>query len=128
MADIGDLLGGLMSDPKSVDKLSRIAALLGGPLDDEEDPALGDDCGEGEPPFGDSGAGDGPGGGDLAAMMLKVLPLVNEYAASEKDPKVQLLYALRPYLTGERKERLEDAVLLLKLSHIAGSAMELFSV
>ena len=126
MAELGDLLGGLMSDPGSVDKLSRIASLLSGSLDGDDDPDC-DLCDDGDGEDSYEGLGGLGGGGDMASIMLKVMPLMSEYAASEKDPKVQLLYALRPYLTGERRERLEDAVLLLKLSHIAGSAMEIFS-
>ena len=54
------------------------------------------------------------------------MPILNEFAQGDNDPRGPgLLYALRPYLTGERRERLEDAVLLLKLSRIAGSVMEL---
>ncbi|NLT58458.1 MAG: hypothetical protein GXX99_05800 [Clostridiales bacterium] len=119
MPELTDKLSGLLSDPESASKLARIAALLGSSLDQEEDEEAQEQAERVEEGvFG--------GKGDMAAILLKAMPLISEFAASDNDPKVQLLYALRPYLTGERLERLEDAVLLLKLSRIAGSAMELF--
>ena len=173
MADMSDLLSGLLGDPENADKLRRIASMLGGMMGDAPPPPPA--CDPCEPEHRREGHGgredkkerarsgrDRPdghnkhehppcppppppppptpcpdlcpapdldfGGGalDSAALLFKAMPILNEFAQGDHDPKVQLLYALRPYLTGERRERLEDAVLLLKLTRIAGSVMELF--
>ncbi|HWQ50569.1 MAG TPA: hypothetical protein VN369_02095, partial [Terriglobales bacterium] len=68
-------------------------------------------------------------GGDsaeTAALLMKVMPLISQYADGDRDPKVQLLFALRPYLTGDRRDKLEDAVMFLKLSRLIGPAKEMF--
>ena len=142
---MSELLSSLLGDPETAEKLGRIASMLGagggescscddgcGPQGHRDgqggrhdrhehceeqgscQPSCGDDCGLDLP------------GLDSAALLFKAMPILNEFAQGDNDPKVQLLYALRPYLTGERRERLEDAVLLLKLTRIAGSVMELF--
>lgn len=146
---MSELLSSLLGDPENAEKLGRIAAVLGAMTGEEE--GCGDSCAPQEgrgasgttgrgavtgsaagpvpaapcgDPCGDSCGLDLPGL-DSAALLFKAMPILNEFAQGDNDPKVQLLYALRPYLTGERRERLEDAVLLLKLSRIAGSVMEL---
>ena len=150
MADMSELLSSLLGDPENAEKLGRIAAVLGAMTGEEE--GCGDSCAPQEGRRGErhdrQGCGDGQCGGacacpppcgdpcgdscgldlpglDSAALLFKAMPILHEFAQGDNDPKVQLLYALRPYLTGERRERLEDAVLLLKLSRIAGSVMEL---
>ncbi len=118
MADLGELLGGMLKDPESADKLRRIAAMFGG--GDDDTPSV---------PAGREDRGGGHGGGDgteTAALLMKAMPLISQYADGDRDPKVQLLFALRPYLTGDRRDRLEDAVMFLKLSRLIGPAKELF--
>ena len=126
MAELNGLLSGLFSDPESAAKLARIMGALGSGTEHAPRP------GEKERPDGDREPSSDPGPTplppalDSAALLFKALPILNEFSEGDRDPKVQLLYALRPYLTGERLERLEDAVLLLKLARIAGSVLELF--
>ena len=126
MADLNGLLSGLFSDPESAEKLARLAGILGGggaegALRAKESRG----CPEG-PQTRPPEPAPHPPAFDSAALLFRALPILNEFSEGEHDPKVQLLYALRPYLTGERLDRLEDAILLLKLARIAGSVLELF--
>ncbi|MPM39395.1 hypothetical protein SDC9_86028 [bioreactor metagenome] len=118
MADLSELLGGMLKDPENADKLRRIASMFAG--GDESAPFI--PAGR-ENRDGEHGGGDGA---ETAALLMKVMPLISQYADGDRDPKVQLLYALRPYLTGDRRDRLEDAVMFLKLSRLVGPAKELF--
>ena len=72
-----------------------------------------------------------PGGrlGDLAglgsllgqidpAMIQRMLPLVGELTGGGNDERMQLLYALRPFLKPERRDKVERAAKTAKLIHI----------
>jgi len=118
VADLSELLGGMLKDPENADKLRRIASMFAG--GDDSAPFI---PGGRENRDGERGGGDGA---ETAALLMKVMPLISQYADGDRDPKVQLLYALRPYLTGDRRDRLEDAVMFLKLSRLVGPAKELF--
>ena len=52
------------------------------------------------------------------ALLMRLLPLINELGAENSSNARTLLYALRPYLKQERQSRIERALQLAKLLHM----------
>lgn len=109
--DISARINQLLSDPESVEKIRSIASAL-----TAQKSADGTQK-RPEPPKSE--------GTSTADLLAKLLPLLGEFSEGEKDSKVQLLRALKPYLAGEREKRMDDAVLILKLAQVASKALDL---
>lgn len=95
MEDLSEKLTQLLSSPEGMQKIQSAMAALGGALPQEDTP----------PPPPESGA-------DMA-MLGKILPLLSSLNQENEDTR--LLSALRPYLHGQRAERLEESMRLMKL-------------
>lgn len=100
MEDLNEKLTRLLSSPEGMEKIQSMMSALGGALPQEEAPP--------PPPMPPPAAG----GIDMAALS-KVLPLLGQMNQESEDTR--LLAALRPYLHGQRAERLEESMRLLKL-------------
>ena len=98
MEDLSEKLAGLLSSPEGMAKIQSAMAALGGVLPREEAP----------PPPAESGA-------DMA-MLGKILPLLGNLNQENEDTR--LLSALRPYLHGQRAERLEESMRLMQLMRL----------
>lgn len=98
MEDLNEKLTRLLSSPEGMEKIQSAMAALGGALPQEETPPP-------SPPPTD-------GGVDLTAIS-KILPLLSGMNQESEDTR--LLAALRPYLHGQRAERLEESMRLMKL-------------
>ena len=51
-------------------------------------------------------------------MIQRLLPLVGELTGGGNDERMQLLYALRPFLKPERQEKVERAARTARLIHV----------
>ena len=51
-------------------------------------------------------------------MLERLLPLIGELGSNTNDERMQLLYALRPFLKAERRDKVERAVKAAKLIHL----------
>jgi len=51
-------------------------------------------------------------------LIQKLLPLIGELTGSGGDERLQLLYALRPFLKPERRDKIERAVKAARLIHV----------
>ena len=100
MEDLNEKLTRLLSSPEGMEKIQSMMSALGGALPQEEAPP--------PPPMPPPAAG----GIDMAALS-KVLPLLGQMNQENEDTR--LLAALRPYLHGQRAERLEESMRLLRL-------------
>ncbi len=58
-------------------------------------------------------------------MLMKLQGLMGSFANSENDERSTLLYALRPFLSEERRPQIDRAIKLLKLSSLAKTAQEM---
>ena len=96
MEDLNEKLTQLLSSPEGMNKIQSVMAALGGALPQEEPPP---------PPPTESGV-------DMTAI-TRLLPLLGNLNRENEDTR--LLSALRPYLHGERAQRLEESMRLLKL-------------
>lgn len=99
MEDLSEKLTQLLSSPEGMSKIQSAMAALGGMM--EEDSPVPPPT----TPPSDSGI-------DLSAIS-KILPLLGNMNQENEDTR--LLAALRPYLHGQRAERLEESMRLMKL-------------
>lgn len=98
MEDLSEKLTQLLSSPEGMSKIQSAMAALGGMMG-EDAPAPP------PPPAADMGV-------DMAAIS-KILPLLGNLNQENEDTR--LLAALRPYLHGQRAERLEESMRLMRL-------------
>lgn len=101
--NLEEKLSQVLNDPNSMAQLMSFAQSLGmGPPDAPPPP--------GPPPGDDS-------------FVRGILQLVRQ--ANQKDgPQEALLAALKPYLRPERREKLDRAMRIARISQIAGSALK----
>ena len=132
MSEFEEKLNAILSNPDAMSQVMNLAQSLnlggnsggeGGASENREDSPAS------PPPEG--GSGGGPGLGDLAglgsllgqidpALIQRLMPLVGELAGSGggNDERMQLLYALRPFLKPERRDKVEQAVKAARLIHV----------
>lgn len=122
MSEFEDKLNAILSNPEAMAQVMGLAQSLSG------SGAFGD----GQPQESASAqkdnhtdnAGSSFGNlGDLFSqidpkMIERLLPLIGELSRSDNDERMQLLYALRPFLKAERRDKVERAVKAAKLIHI----------
>lgn len=102
MDDLSEKLTQLLSSPEGMSKIQSAMAALGGMMEEE---APSPTPSPPPPPTTNSGI-------DMAAIS-KILPLLGNMNQESEDTR--LLAALRPYLHGQRAERLEESMRLLRL-------------
>lgn len=103
MDNISDLLGSVLSDPDAVAKLRETARQLGLTGQTDESAETSPQHHAAAPKTENS---DDIGAGMIAALG-KLSPLIGKLG--EEDDMTRLLHALRPYLTGTRLKRAEEA-------------------
>lgn len=125
MGDFEEKLNAILSNPQAMAQVANLAQSLN----------LGGGTESGEPPAAPSSQhethsdrslnmGNLSGLGDLLgqidpSLISRLLPLVGELTdQSGSDARLQLLYALRPFLKPERREKIERAAKAAKLLHI----------
>lgn len=117
--DMGEKIARLLSSPEGMAKIrSAMAAFGGGDIPSAAAAApAATPAAAAEPPIPAVPKPDTAGGGlPDAAALTRLLPLLG--SLNKDDDDTRLLQALRPYLHGEREQRLDEAVKLLRLSHL----------
>jgi hypothetical protein len=102
MEDLSEKLTQLLSSPEGMQKIQSAMSALGGMMGEDTPPPPS------PPPAADMGV-------DMAAIS-KILPLLGNLNQENEDTR--LLAALRPYLHGQRAERLEESMRLMKLMQL----------
>ena len=130
MSEFEEKLNAILSNPDAMSQVMNLAQSLnlGGGGDGAAPEQQADSPG---PPPPEGGSGGGPELGDLAglgsllgqidpAMIQRLLPLVGELTGNGggNDERMQLLYALRPFLKPERRDKVERAAKTAKLIHM----------
>ena len=95
MDDLSEKLERLLSDPEGIAKIQAAMSALGGEVSPPPTPA---------PP---------PSPMPDMAALTRLMPLISHLGTDSDDTR--LLQSLRPYLHGQRVERLEDSMRLLQL-------------
>lgn len=107
-------IGGILSDEESMKQLSELAKMImSGELNEDENPSE-----DNSNVNSSANSGNIP---DLGAVM-KLSGLAGAF--SRKDPNTQLLEALKPHLSEERRLRVDKAVKLLRLLAVWNIAKE----
>ena len=126
MSEFEEKLNSVLSNPDAMSQSMNLAQSLnlGGGSGGGEAPS-GESAGEPQPAAGGNSGGGGLG--DLAGLLgqidprliQRLLPLVGELAGGGgNDERMQLLYALRPFLKPERRDKVERAAKAARLIHV----------
>ena len=125
MSEFEEKLNAILSNPEAMSQVMNLAQSLnlgGGPSTQQEDSSAS--------PLETKNSDDSPNLGDFAglgnllgqidpAMLQRLLPLVGELTGGGgNDERMQLLYALRPFLKPERRDKVERAARTAKLIHV----------
>ncbi len=102
MEELNEKISRLLSDPESLTKIQGMMAALGAETPSEEPPSPAP-----APPS--------KGLPDME-MLTRLMPLMG--SLSQENDDTRLLEALRPYLHGQRAERLDDTMKLLRLTKL----------
>ena len=123
--NIGDIVSSLLSNSSENSSGSSAASESGNEVSDakqEEAAFTGETCNIGNTNSSSASAGNSA---DLFGDfdMYKVLKLLNKYKEAqknkEKDKKIQLLYAVEPFLNEKRKDKVSNCVKFLTFAEIA---------
>lgn len=128
MSEFEEKLNSVLSNPEAMSQIMNLAQSLnlggsgGGQQSDGQGPAAPQ-----AQPEAAAGAGGGPDLSGLSSLLGQIdpkligrlLPLVGELTGGEgSDERMQLLYALRPFLRPERRDKIERAARTAKLIHV----------
>ena len=125
MSEFEEKLNAILSNPDAMSQVMNLAQSLNlGGGGGEPPPQAGDP--PPPPPPGDAPPS-APGLGDLGsllgqidpAMIQRMMPLIGELTnGGGNDERMQLLYALRPFLRPERRDKVERAAKTARLIHV----------
>ena len=129
MSEFEDKLNAILSNPDAMAQVMHLAQALGGSGipggAPQQSAPESKEPGQTEAPAPGKGSSDGgaAGIGDLfgqidPALIGRLLPLLGELNRGGEDERLQLLYALRPFLKPERQEKIERALQLARLFHV----------
>ena len=132
MSDIEEKLNAILSNPESMGQIMNLAQSLnlggGGEPSGEGGPAAPQP--EAPPENASSGIPDGLSGlgsllGQIDPKLIgRLLPLAGELAGGGNDERMQLLYALRPFLKPERRDKVERAAKTARLIHVGKKLLQ----
>lgn len=106
MDDLSSKLTDILNDPDSMERVRQMAESILGGSDEPSSP----------PPAQPALADIADLGGALGSDDLRtIVSVISKMKSSGNDTRVQLIYALKPHLSDERKARADTAVKLLKL-------------
>lgn len=105
MDDMMGKLQALLSDPEAMQNLQELSAML---KDSDAEDATPPECESSELPFD----------------MAKLLAVSQAVSQTEDDKNITLLLALKPHLSEPRRERVDNAVKLLRLYSAASVLKE----
>ncbi|HEX3026106.1 MAG TPA: hypothetical protein VHR42_02610 [Clostridia bacterium] len=112
MDDITSKLGDLFSSPEGMEKVKNLMSMLtgpGGPMAQQEQ--QGEPEEENHAPAG--GMSDLPFDPMLLMKMKSAMELMNK-----GDPRVDLLQALKPNLSQDRRKKIDEAIHLMRLINL----------
>ncbi len=116
MADMSEALQSILSDPSAMQQIKELGGMLGLGSDRQKEPEKQQD--------GISSLLSSLGGSqnssmpesDMLGMMMKLAPLLG--SMNEENDSTRLLYALKPFLSEKRRQRIDKSVRLLGIMRI----------
>lgn len=108
MDDLSDKISSLLSDPESMEKIKNLASMFSASNSDGDN---GADNGSEEPPRENhSKAGDLQIDPEMLFKVQKALSVMKK-----DDPRIDLLLALRPNMSEMRRQKIDEAIHILRL-------------
>ncbi|MBQ4613079.1 MAG: hypothetical protein IJB26_06020 [Clostridia bacterium] len=116
MDDLNEKISRLLADPNSMAKIQAAMATLGGSPSEQTSDTVADS--PPSPPPVPTAPPPNLSGGSLPdlSMLTRLMPLMSAFGREDDDTR--LLQALRPYLHGDRSERLDETMKLLRLTKL----------
>lgn len=112
-SDLGAMLESVLSNPEQMEKITHMAqSIMGGELPVKE-PV------EHISPEKKSTGTESPDGTGILSMLGKAFG-----GSRTKSRSTQLLLAMRPYMRPEKQEKLDRAIKIAEMVHIAGAVMK----
>ncbi len=132
MSDFEEKLNAILSNPEAMGQVMNLAQSLnlGG------EPSGNDGASNPPPQAPQNNAAPGGGVTDGLAglgsllgqidpkLISRLLPLAGELAGGGNDERMQLLYALRPFLKPERRDKVERAAKTARLIHVGKKLLQ----
>ena len=120
MSEFEEKLNAILSNPDAMAQVMNLAQSLGGGVTGAAQASQQEKTPSPDQPSPMSDVGRL---GDIfsqidPALIGKLLPLLGELNSGKNDERLQLLYALKPFLKPERQDKVERAVKAAKLIHI----------
>ena len=109
MSDIQDKINQILSDPEALKQVQSLGAQLGLSGGAPEAPPQ-------NPPPVVTGTPVNAPDSEMMSMLTRFAPMMSRF--SEEDDVSRLLRALRPFLSGEKQDKLDRAQRLMKLVRI----------
>ena len=119
MEDMASKISELLSSPDGLDKIKSVADALFGDYGTTASPPINDP----KPSDNSDSGGLGfslPDGFDIS----KIMGLMSAFNNQKNDRRTELLLALKPHLSEERRERVDKAVKILKIVSILPALKE----
>ena len=110
MDDLSSALSGILSDPQAMKEIASLASSLG-----VSAPGVHTEAPPPKPPA--------PDGASVLSMAGGLMPLLG--ALKSEDDTTRLLDAIRPFLSGERREKLDRAKKLIGVMRLLPMLREL---
>ena len=115
MSDISQQIDNILSDPQMMERIKALGGLFGQPASAPEPPAE-------TPPQSAQNA-------DIIPSIMRFMPLLT--SLGDDDDSTRLLKAIMPFLSPERRERMERAIKLLRVIRLLpllrdGGFMDIF--
>ena len=124
MAELESALSQILGNPESMSKIMALAQSLG--VSSGESPPL--DSTPSEPPANATPlSGEGPPLPMLTPETLQQLQHMMQSFPRSDGREAAVLRALAPYLRPSRREKIEHALQIARLTHLAGYALRSFS-
>lgn len=114
-SDLGTMLESVLSDPAQMEKIAHMAqSLMGGGLPSDEE-------GRESKSVSDQGtqSQQKESGGNIFSLLGKTFG-----GNRPKSRSTQLLLAMRPYMRPEKQEKLDRAIKIAEIVHVAGFVMK----
>ena len=119
MDNIGDLLGSVLSDPNAMEKLRDTAKQFGIDADAliANSGQSGSDTSEIVSSRSEPSSNQDMGiNTDMMAAVTKIAPILSRL--KEEDDMTRLIHALKPYLSGERRKKADEADKIMAVMRI----------
>lgn len=115
MSDLSSQITELLSDPQTMDRIKSLSGLFGQSAQSTDSqppaPSIAEDHGADISSLAGLGSA-----AEILPTVMRFMPLLNAFR--EDDDATRLLYAVKPFLSEQRRERLDQAIRILRILRV----------